>query len=121
LAASTCDSSPQNVGFLRKYHRDEPGGSPGNPLSLLSDAAGLQLVLPIADKASMSMINEIAAFSTAMSTAQVQSAVATKVLKMANNQAGEVVSRLLDSAMENMQATMQNFAGDLGNNVDETA
>ena len=69
----------------------------------------------------MDSIGDIAGFSTAMSTAKVQTAVATKVLKMAMQQSGQVASKLLESAMENSQAIMARYAGDLGNNIDTTA
>ena len=69
----------------------------------------------------MDSIGDIAGFSTAMSTAKVQTAVATKVLKMAMQQSGQVASKLLESAMENSQAIMAKYAGDLGNNIDTTA
>ncbi|MGQ9648887.1 MAG: putative motility protein [Phycisphaerae bacterium] len=64
------------------------------------------------------MIGDIAGFSTAMSTARLQTTVAAKVMKMAMQQNGQVASKLLESAMENMQAIVTQFAGDLGNNID---
>lgn len=66
----------------------------------------------------MSMIGDIAGFSTAMSTARLQTAIATKVLKMASQQEGQVASKLLESAMENAEAILTQFAGDLGNTID---
>lgn len=66
----------------------------------------------------MDSIGNIAAFSTAMSTARLQTVVAAKVLKMAMQQNGQVASKLLESAMENMQAIVTQFAGDLGNTID---
>ena len=69
----------------------------------------------------MSMIGDIASFSTAMSMAKLQTAVATKVFKMANQQQGQVASKLLESAMENAQAIITQTAGDMGNNLDEIA
>ncbi len=75
----------------------------------------------LADTSPMSMIGDIAGFSTALSTAQVQSAVATKVLKLATQQEGQVASQLLESAMENLQAIITQFAGDIGNTIDVEA
>jgi hypothetical protein len=69
----------------------------------------------------MSMIGDIAGLSTAMSTARLQTAVGAKVLKMAMQQNGQVVSKLLESAMENMQAIVTQFAEDLGNNIEVRA
>lgn len=69
----------------------------------------------------MDSIGDIASLSTAMSTVKVQAAVATKVLKMAMQQDGQVASKLLESAIENSQAVMAKYAGDLGNHLDATA
>lgn len=69
----------------------------------------------------MSMIGDIAGFSTAMSTARLQTAIATKVLKIAGQQEGQVASKLLQAAMENAEAILTQFAGEAGNHIDETA
>jgi hypothetical protein len=69
----------------------------------------------------MSMISDIAGLSTAMSTAKLQADVSTRVLKLVNQQQGQVVSSLLESAMENMQAITSQFAEDVGNNIDTRA
>jgi hypothetical protein len=69
----------------------------------------------------MSMVADIAGLSTAMSTAKLQADVSTKVLKLVNQQQGQVVSKLLESAMENIQAIATQFAEDVGNNIDTQA
>lgn len=69
----------------------------------------------------MSMVSDIAGLSTAMSTAKLQMDVSTRVFKLANQQQGQVVSKLLESAMENMQVITSQLAQDIGNHIDTTA
>ncbi|MCL2330751.1 MAG: YjfB family protein [Phycisphaerae bacterium] len=55
----------------------------------------------------MDTTNNIAAYSTAMSQANLQSAVSTKVLKMAQNSqqsVGDMITQMLDSLEESMKA-----------------
>ncbi len=68
----------------------------------------------------MDSIEGIAAFSTAMSQAQLKSDVSTKVLKLAQGQQ-QVVADLLSSAMESVQQTIEATAGDAGGNLDAFA
>ena len=68
----------------------------------------------------MSMIDSIAGLSTAMSQAQLQTDVSTKVLKLAQQQS-QPAAELLDAAMENVQEIISEMAGGAGGNVDTTA
>lgn len=69
----------------------------------------------------MSMIGEIASLSTAMSTARLQTAVATRVFKLAAQQQGQVAAKLLESAMENAEMIVTRLAEDAGGNIDTFA
>ncbi len=101
--------------------RREPPFFPRRRDTLIGPSPHFQKNQAIADTSAMSMVDDIASFSTAMSMARVQTAVAAKLLKMANQQQGQVVSSLLESAMENAQAIAAQVAQDIGNNVDTLA
>jgi len=68
----------------------------------------------------MSSIAGIANLSTALSQAQLQSAVAIKVMKMAQGQ-DQVTADLLDAALQSVEASMEQFARDAGNQIDTLA
>ena len=57
----------------------------------------------------MDSVESIAAYSTALSQAQLQAAVGTKVLKLAQGQ-DQVIADLLSSTMENLQQTIESAA-----------
>ena len=65
----------------------------------------------------MSMIDSIVSFKSAESIAQVQMAVAAKVLKMAQGQ-DQVAADLVSAALENVEQCMEELAGQLGTNFD---
>ena len=68
----------------------------------------------------MSSIDSIASLSTALSQAQLSSAVSMKVLKLAQGQ-DQVAADLLDSALESIQAGMEQAAQDTGTRIDTRA
>lgn len=68
----------------------------------------------------MDSVESIAAFSTAQKQAELQIAIATKVLKMAQGQS-QVTADFLSSAMENAQQQIEQFVGDQGSAVDTYA
>lgn len=68
----------------------------------------------------MSLTNEIASLSTAQSMAKVQMAVATKVLKTAQDQ-GQVVADLVSAAAESVEEAMTHMAEGLGTQIDTRA
>ena len=68
----------------------------------------------------MSLVNSIASFSIAKSMAEVQMAVAAKVLKMAQGQ-DQVAAELVSAAVENVQQAIEDLVGDLGSNFDACA
>jgi len=70
---------------------------------------------PIAD--SMSLIDSIVSFKAAESLAQVQMAVAAKVLQTTRDQ-GQMVVELLNAALEGMEQAIVDLASDLGTNLD---
>jgi hypothetical protein len=63
------------------------------------------------------MIDSIASLSIALSLARVQTAVATKVLKISQDQ-GQVAADLVSAAVENLEETIEDFAGELGTRFD---
>lgn len=68
----------------------------------------------------MSMIDTIAGFSTAFKQAEVQAAVAVKVLKMAQGQ-DQVAANLLADALESVEQSMEEFARTAGAQIDTLA
>jgi hypothetical protein len=65
----------------------------------------------------MSLVNEIASYSSAQAMTEVKNAAAIKVAKMAQEQ-NQVAADLLTSAVEDVQEMMQESSGDVGNNLD---
>jgi len=65
----------------------------------------------------MSMIDAIASYSTAMSTAQARSEAAVKVAKIAQGQ-GQVAADLVSAALESVEEMVSEFAADAGSNLD---
>lgn len=61
----------------------------------------------------MDSVESIAAYSTALSQAQLQAAVGTKVLKLAQGQ-DQIIADLLSSTMENLQQTIESAATSAG-------
>jgi flagellar hook-basal body complex protein FliE len=62
----------------------------------------------------MDSIESIAAYSTAMSQAQLQNAVAIKVMKMAqgsDKMVGDMLTQALDTVRQSMEATSQTTGG----------
>lgn len=68
----------------------------------------------------MSMIDDIAGMSTAMSQAKLRTEVGVKVLKLSQNQSQNVAS-LLSDAMENVQNIISETAEGLGGGFDAYA
>jgi len=68
----------------------------------------------------MSMIDSIVSFSTARHLAEVQMAVAARVLQMAQAQ-DQVAADLVSAAMENLEEMIEEFAGELGTGFDAYA
>jgi hypothetical protein len=68
----------------------------------------------------MSMIDSIAGFSTALKQAELQGAVAIKVLKMAQGQ-DQVVADLLADALQSVEQSVEQFARDAGAQIDTLA
>ena len=68
----------------------------------------------------MSLVEGIAAFSTARSLAEVQFAVAAKVLKIAQGQ-NQTAADLVSAATENLEEVIKDFATDLGASPDAYA
>src|SRR5205085_2402603 len=68
----------------------------------------------------MSLIDDIASFSTTASLSRVQIAVAAKVLRISNEQ-GNTALQLIDAAMHNSQQAMQAVTADVGTCLDCTA
>lgn len=73
-----------------------------------------------ADTLAMDSIDSIAAWSTAMSQAQVQSAVSTKVLKLAQDQQ-QTTADLLTATLDSVKQSMAAFTGDAGGKLDTVA
>lgn len=69
----------------------------------------------------MSLVDSIAAFSTAKATAEVQFQVAARVLKIAQNTQGQIATDLLAAATETMEQAMAQVQGDAGQNFDTLA
>lgn len=65
----------------------------------------------------MSLIDSVVSFKAAESMAQVQMAVAAKVLQATRDQ-GQMVAELLSAALEGMEQAIEDLAGDLGSNID---
>jgi len=65
----------------------------------------------------MSLIDSVASFKAAESLAQVQMAVAAKVLQATRDQ-GQMVAELLNAALEGMEQAIEDLASDLGTNLD---
>ena len=68
----------------------------------------------------MSLVNSIISFSTAKSLAEVQMAIAAKVLKIAQGQ-DQVAAELVSAAVENVEQVIEELVGDLGSNFDAYA
>lgn len=68
----------------------------------------------------MDSVSSIASYSTALSQAQLQSAVSIKVLKMAQG-TDQVVASLLVQALDSVEQSMEAFAQDAGTQLDVTA
>jgi acetyl-CoA acetyltransferase len=81
----------------------------------------LERVARVADAVDMSLIDSIAGFSTAQATAEVQMKVAAHLLKTAQNVQGDIVSKLLSSAMETVEVAASQVASDLGSELDTFA
>lgn len=80
---------------------------------------GVNLERLFADSYRMS-IDSIASMSTAMSQAQLQSAVSVKVLKMAQGQ-DQVAADLLNSALQDVQESMDQANRQAGVQIDTLA
>jgi hypothetical protein len=65
----------------------------------------------------MSMIEAVSSLKTAESTAQVQMALAAKLLDIANGQ-GQVAVQLIEAATEGMEEALQNMADGLSSQID---
>jgi hypothetical protein len=74
----------------------------------------------MADTITMDLVDSIASFSTARSMAEVQSAVAVKVLKMAQGQ-GQVAADLVASAVEGAQQSIEALAEGMQSQIDTYA
>lgn len=68
----------------------------------------------------MSSINNIANLSPALSQAQLRSAVAVKVLKMAQG-SEQMVADMLTQALESVQQSMEDSAHQAGTHIDALA
>lgn len=68
----------------------------------------------------MSLVDGIVDLAAARSMAQIQMAVAVKVLKTANSQ-GDAALQLLQSAIENLQESIGNAAESLSSSLDTYA
>jgi hypothetical protein len=68
----------------------------------------------------MSMIDGIIDLAAAQSQAQLQTAIATKVLKVANAQ-GDAALQLIESAMQNVEESIASVAEGLGSGLDAYA
>jgi hypothetical protein len=68
----------------------------------------------------MDSIESIAAFSTAQSMAELQNAVAVKVLKLAQGQ-GQVAADLISETTDNLEQTITSLAENLGGQLDSYA
>lgn len=67
----------------------------------------------LADTCFMDSIESIAAYSTAMSQAQLQNAVAVKVMKMAQG-SSQMVADLLTQALDSVKQSMEASSKDTG-------
>lgn len=69
----------------------------------------------------MSLVDSVAQFSTAVSQAQVQAAVATRVLKISQDSQSQVAAALLGETVDNLEQVIEDFANNLGAQIDTYA
>ena len=69
----------------------------------------------------MSSISSIAQFSIAMSQAKLQTEVATRVLKLAQDSQSQIAAELVSGAVENLEEIIMDFAGQMGSTFDAYA
>jgi len=66
-------------------------------------------------------ISEIANLSSDLAAVQAQSEIATRVLKMAQNNQSQVAAELLSTAQENLEQIVGDFTDSLGSSFDAYA